>query len=495
MGKSKKGTKEGGISKFDGLGVDFKCKLIGITDVPAARGDDICQSAMTKLKMMALQKNKENKEHKQKITVNITLKGIRILDETTERIDHAHAIHRISFISHDNNDKRTFAYIVGTKEGYKLFAIKAMKEAEQITSTLKELFQEVFVRYQAKKNEEQGTGEEVGEEVKPDVDSSTHPQDKENMLDLQQDQEQTYEVPRDLPKDSFHDWEQLNDQIQVMQNDSFKRSTSFDLLADVAFSSNVTSSNDQTADPFGSDNFNQSKPQEDFNPFGDSSSFAVDPAQHQVKTDIDFFATPIVPARPSVEPQNQPSDELYSVVNKPSHQENASDAPLLINDPFAELKKNINEMHKQNQMQQQQQPQFGYFPAQKPPMGVTGGYQSNPFTPAASFGGSQPQASQYQQPVIPARPAVNPFAAPTAPASTPQEEFGWTVTKPTPAARKAPATVKSTNSNAPDPFAFLDNQTTSKPNGSSSNDFFQTSTTPQTLNSTTASGDIFDLLG
>lgn len=34
--------------------------------------------------MVALQKNKENKEHKQKITVNITLKGIRILDETTE---------------------------------------------------------------------------------------------------------------------------------------------------------------------------------------------------------------------------------------------------------------------------------------------------------------------------------------------------------------------------------------------------------------------------
>ena len=34
--------------------------------------------------MVALQKNKENKEHKQKITVNITIKGIRILDETTE---------------------------------------------------------------------------------------------------------------------------------------------------------------------------------------------------------------------------------------------------------------------------------------------------------------------------------------------------------------------------------------------------------------------------
>jgi len=34
--------------------------------------------------MIAVQKNKENKEHKQKITVNITLKGIRILDETTE---------------------------------------------------------------------------------------------------------------------------------------------------------------------------------------------------------------------------------------------------------------------------------------------------------------------------------------------------------------------------------------------------------------------------
>ena len=45
-----------------------------------------------------------------------------------QRIDHAHPIHRISFISHDKDDKRTFGYIVGTKEGYKLFALKTQKE-------------------------------------------------------------------------------------------------------------------------------------------------------------------------------------------------------------------------------------------------------------------------------------------------------------------------------------------------------------------------------
>lgn len=43
-------------------------------------------------------------------------------------MEYAHPIQRISYISHDNNDKRTFGYIVGTKDGYKLFAIKAMKE-------------------------------------------------------------------------------------------------------------------------------------------------------------------------------------------------------------------------------------------------------------------------------------------------------------------------------------------------------------------------------
>eukprot|EP00111_Clytia_hemisphaerica_P019800 TCONS_00058418-protein len=489
MGKSKKA--QDGVSKFEGFGVDFKCKLIGCTDVPAARGDDICQSAMTKLKMIAVQKNKEKKEHKQKITVNITLKGIRILDETTERIDHAHPIHRISFISHDNDDKRTFAYIVGTKEGYKLFAIKSMKEAEQITSTLKSLFQEVFERFQAKKQEEQveeatETKEQPAVVETPVVNEQPSTNNEGNFFDVNEDP--TY----DNPKDAFGDWNQLNEQIQVMQND--QPSDGFDMFADTNGYSSTT-----TNDPFGGDNFTNNSTTTDQNPFDDSSPFnAVDPKQNSAQKDLDFFAAPSVPARPVEQPPTQQTDQLYSVVQRPNKTED--DAPLLINDPFAELKKNINEMHKQNQ-QQPPQPQFGYFPQQQPMNGTTSPFQQqqgNPFANTQSFGGMQ-QQNPYQQPIVPPRPvaatpAPNPFTT-TLPAAAPQDEFGWTVTKPVAAPRKAPTPAAPSNPQS-DPFAFLNNQTgpttnapvESKPTNGFPAQFSNTSTT-------SASSDIMDLLG
>lgn len=55
---------------------------------------------------------------------------MKLYDYLFQRIEHAHPINRISYISHDSEDKRTFGYIVGTKEGYKLFAIRTMKEVQ-----------------------------------------------------------------------------------------------------------------------------------------------------------------------------------------------------------------------------------------------------------------------------------------------------------------------------------------------------------------------------
>ena len=67
----------GALARFAGGGVDFKAKLIGVEDVAETRGDKMCQIAMAKLKAGV----KAAREHKQRITVNVSLDGIKIIDD------------------------------------------------------------------------------------------------------------------------------------------------------------------------------------------------------------------------------------------------------------------------------------------------------------------------------------------------------------------------------------------------------------------------------
>ena len=67
-------------ARFQDGGVNFKAKLIGVESVPDARGDKMCQDAMQKLKGMV----KTAKAHKPKITVNVSLEGLKIIDEISQ---------------------------------------------------------------------------------------------------------------------------------------------------------------------------------------------------------------------------------------------------------------------------------------------------------------------------------------------------------------------------------------------------------------------------
>ncbi|NXL34957.1 DAB2 protein, partial [Glaucidium brasilianum] len=143
-------TDESLLARFKGDGVRYKAKLIGIDDVPEARGDKMSQDSMMKLKGIAVAARSQG-QHKQKIWVNISLSGIKIIDEKTGVIEHEHPVNKISFIARDVTDNRAFGYICGGEGQHQFFAIKTAQQAEPLVVDLKDLFQLI---YNMKKKEE-----------------------------------------------------------------------------------------------------------------------------------------------------------------------------------------------------------------------------------------------------------------------------------------------------------------------------------------------------
>ncbi|KAK7164632.1 hypothetical protein R3I94_003121 [Phoxinus phoxinus] len=148
------------LARFQGDGVRYKAKLIGVDDVPEARGDKMCQDSMMKLKGMAIAGRSQGK-HKQRIWVNISLTGIKIVDERTGVIEHEHVVNKISFIARDVTDNRAFGYVCGAEGQHQFFAVKTAQQAESLVIDLKDLFQLIF---NLKKKEQEAAlkGEENG---------------------------------------------------------------------------------------------------------------------------------------------------------------------------------------------------------------------------------------------------------------------------------------------------------------------------------------------
>ncbi|XP_033502995.1 disabled homolog 2 isoform X3 [Epinephelus lanceolatus] len=131
------------LGRFQGDGVRYKAKLIGIDDVSEARGDKMCQDSMMKLKGMAVAARSQGK-HKQRIWVNISMSGIKIIDEKSGVIEHEHVVNKISFIARDVTDNRAFGYVCGAEGQHQFFAIKTAQQAEPLVIDLKDLFQVIF---------------------------------------------------------------------------------------------------------------------------------------------------------------------------------------------------------------------------------------------------------------------------------------------------------------------------------------------------------------
>ncbi|XP_076356762.1 uncharacterized protein LOC143250012 [Tachypleus tridentatus] len=128
-------------SRFEGAGVRFKAKLIGVEHINEARGKVICQRSLQKLKDAL----KRTKGHKKRITLNISFDGMKIHEERSEQLMYHHLVHEISFISQDPVDNRSFGYIFGSPDrGHQFVAIKTEKPASEVTLVLRDLFQTVL---------------------------------------------------------------------------------------------------------------------------------------------------------------------------------------------------------------------------------------------------------------------------------------------------------------------------------------------------------------
>nr|XP_014340417.1 PREDICTED: disabled homolog 2-like [Latimeria chalumnae] len=67
-------------TRFQGDGVRYKAKLIGIDEVPNSEGDKMCLDSMMKLKGCEVA-NRSKGKHKQRIWLKISSVGIKVLDE------------------------------------------------------------------------------------------------------------------------------------------------------------------------------------------------------------------------------------------------------------------------------------------------------------------------------------------------------------------------------------------------------------------------------
>lgn len=177
-------------SRFEGNGISYRAKIIGTEDVAEARGDEMCQETMLKLKEQV----KASGQHKQRIFINVTLEGLRIVDGASMTVLHTHPVHQISFISRDVTDSRAFGYIYSAGDGtHKFFGIKTANAAENLVLSLRDLFQTV---YELKKKEiEEAKAKAAAETEGQGEGEAANKQESANDQSAE-NQESIYQVPK-----------------------------------------------------------------------------------------------------------------------------------------------------------------------------------------------------------------------------------------------------------------------------------------------------------
>ncbi|XP_077137568.1 disabled homolog 2 isoform X1 [Ranitomeya variabilis] len=255
------------LARFKGDGVRYKAKLIGIDDVPEARGDKMSQDSMMKLKGMAAAGRAQG-QHKQRIWVNISLSGIKIIDEKTGVIEHEHPVNKISFIARDVTDNRAFGYVCGAEGQHQFFAIKTSQQAEPLVVDLKDLFQVIY-NTKKKEDEDKKKNEEGNEPVENGGDALLSINDDVDKIKLGVDQMNLFgdmSTPPDLNSPT-----ETNDILLV------------DLNTEIDTNQNCVKGNPFTSNGFLHSSSSSIPPPKAQSPFSPDNPFA---------SDLSFFPAP-----------------------------------------------------------------------------------------------------------------------------------------------------------------------------------------------------------
>ncbi|KAJ8374729.1 hypothetical protein SKAU_G00053090 [Synaphobranchus kaupii] len=133
-------TPEHLASRFQGDGVRYKAKLIGVDEVPGPQGDKMCLDSMMKLKGWEAAGRRQG-QHKQRVWLKVSSTAVRIIDERTGVTEHEHEIEKISSLKKDDSDPRAFSYIYGHKGAFKLFFIKMSNAADPVIEDIRDVCQ------------------------------------------------------------------------------------------------------------------------------------------------------------------------------------------------------------------------------------------------------------------------------------------------------------------------------------------------------------------
>ncbi|XP_048832334.1 collagen alpha-1(I) chain-like isoform X2 [Brienomyrus brachyistius] len=126
--------------RFQGDGVRYKAKLIGVDDVVDAQGDKMCLDSMMKLKGQEMAARQRGL-HKQRVWLKVSDTCVRIIDEKTGVVEHKHELERVSSVKKDDSQPRAFSYIYVHEGTFKLFFIKMANLADPVIEDIKDAFQ------------------------------------------------------------------------------------------------------------------------------------------------------------------------------------------------------------------------------------------------------------------------------------------------------------------------------------------------------------------
>ncbi|CAF4631745.1 unnamed protein product, partial [Rotaria socialis] len=108
------------------------------------RDEKMCLESMFKLKACVRARG----EHKQKIKLNLTMGGIKLIDDNTKTHIATHETESISFAVIDPRDTRSFGYIYkASDESLQFWAIKTERAAAVIVLAIKEVFELAFEQF------------------------------------------------------------------------------------------------------------------------------------------------------------------------------------------------------------------------------------------------------------------------------------------------------------------------------------------------------------